>query len=229
MIRRAAPSGSGEAPRSFVGRLAASALLAVLLGAGACARDAPRHRPAVHNLRTGAHEVITTHGLDVRLRMPARYRVAPPEHRSDRFNGHPFRISLTAFLAADSAVMVHAETVADDSGASNYDDLPTGTLAGLAFHRRPDQCVDLTRDQLKGEHDLLWLARNGFPPTGPLQVRQYLRSTAAHDREIVLTFMVRVPDCARREDNRQRLTGLIGQLRIDGRPALPAPTRASRP
>ncbi len=203
--------------RIRLGLLTGAFLLALAPCSGARAQTAESPSNTFRNLRVTAHTVVTTHGLDHSLRMPSRFRVAPPEHRTDTFHGHPFRISLTAFLSHDAALMVHAESVADDSGASDYDTLPKAVLAGVVFHRRPDQCVDLRPADLRGEHDLQWLDRHGFAPTGPLQVRQYLASNARHDREIVLTFMVRVHDCARPRRNRPRLEALIGQLRIDGR------------
>lgn len=195
--------------------------LALIFGAGAgIARGDAAHAPP-HNLHVAAHTVVTTNGLDHTLRMPRRFRIARPEHRKDSFHGHPFQISLTAFLARDAALMVHAETVADGSGASNYDDLPQATLHGLSFHVRPDQCVDLRPAQLRGEHDLLWLRSHGFTPTGPIQIRQYLASSRDHNREIVLSFLLRVPDCLNRTRNRKHLRALIDQLDIAPPPAGP--------
>lgn len=202
--------------------------LLLTLSFGTAAHPAGKQPTTFGNLRASTHSVVTTHGLDHALRMPHRFHVASPEHRTDTFNGHPFRISLTAFLSKDAALMVHAETVADDSGASNYDALPMATLAGLTFHRRPDQCVNLSKQQLEGEHDLLWLADHGFPPTGPLQVRQYLTNNPQHDREIVLTFMLRVADCTHAERNRLRLHALIGLLKIDGKQVFSATEHAPR-
>ncbi|MGA9335017.1 MAG: hypothetical protein WBV39_12125 [Rudaea sp.] len=166
-------------------------------------------------VRTSRHSVTTIHGLNYRLTMPARFHVVAAENRVDTFNSHPYRISLTAFLATDAAVMVHAETVADASGASNYDNLPTARLHGRRFHVRPDQCVDLAPAQLDGEHDLLWLSKNGFSPTGPLQLRQFLASSDDHNREIVISLLLRVADCAHVDVDIKGLRALQNELRLN--------------
>ena len=147
-------------------------------------------------LRQLDHAVQSTHALHYRFDMPDGYRRSVIDTRRDTFNGHPFDISRMVFFNGTSAVMVHAEAVADASGASNYDDLPLTTISGLPFRERPASCEDLAPADIAGEHDLEWLARQGFSPTGPLRIHQYLDATPDHNAEVVITLMARVDDCA---------------------------------
>ncbi len=164
--------------------------------------------------------IRTTHALGYRIELPGKFKATPVDSRRDTFNGHPFDISLAALLDTDAAVMVHAETVADGSGASNYDDLPPATLAGVPFRKRPASCQDLLPGDIVGEHDLEWLSARGFSPTGPLQVAQYLASSADHNAEVVITLLARVPGCSA-PGNRQRMDALASALSITRARATP--------
>lgn len=191
----------------------------VCIGALAtCANPGLRRQPATGKLPYLDAEgsvIRTTHALRYRLSLPENFRATAVDSRRDVFNGHPFDISLAALLSANAAVMVHAETVADGSGASNYDDLPLAALGGLPFHKRPASCQDLSPEDIAGEHDLEWLAAQGFPPKGPLQVAQYLATTDDHDAEVVITLIARVPGC-NDAGNPGRLDALASELSIVG-------------
>jgi hypothetical protein len=209
-------------------RIWTALLLATLFCSIAGAIAAPSPASSSY-LRIAGQLVETTHGLNYTLSLPSRFRLAQPENRTDAFNGHPFRISLTAFVSADAAVMVQAETVLDRSGASTYENLPSQSLHGLTFHVRPDQCVDLKRDELTGEHDLEWLDAHGFPPIGPLVLRQFLANSADHNSEVVISFLQRVSDCNDKSANAAALHNLQDQLRISSKPMRSAESKSARP
>ena len=194
-------------------RLSIALPLALSVCSISCAMASPP--PADFSyLQISRQSVRTTHSLKYTLSMPSSFRIAQPENRTDAFHGHPFRISLTAFVSANAAVMVQAEAVADGSGASNYENLPTQSLHGLPFRVRPDQCVDLKRNELTGEHDLEWLDAHGFPPVGPLLLRQFLINSADHNSEVVISFLQRVSDCNDKNSNSAALHNLQDRLRI---------------
>ena len=46
-----------------------------------------------------------------------------PKHRTDQFGENAYEISLGALFSDDGVVIVHAEHVANQSGASNYQGL----------------------------------------------------------------------------------------------------------
>ena len=165
-------------------------------------------------LEADRHQIRSTHALRYRITLPARFRATAVDTRRDRFNGHPFDISRAALIDDNAAVMIHAEVVADGSGASNYDDLPLATLDDQPFRTRPSSCQQLSDADIAGESDLEWLTASGFSPTGPLAVAQYLASTPDHNAEIVITLMVRVDHCP---DAAAALAGLAKKLLVDRR------------
>jgi len=149
--------------------------------------------PAEH-LRVIGDRIETVHGLRYII-TGSDFHVAGPVHRSDTFDGHPYEISLAGLIGEGGAVMVHAERVADGSGASNYDDLPTAAWPSPDFHRR-FMCVTLAEDDITGEHDLEWLRANSFDPLGSIALEQLLTTSADHNEEVVVSLIVKGLDCA---------------------------------
>jgi hypothetical protein len=145
-------------------------------------------------LRTMPGGLETTHGLHYRISADG-LRLVRPIHRTDTFDGHPYEISLGAFIGADEAVLVHAERVADASGASDYSNLPQTDWPTSGFHRRV-MCVTLAAEDVAGEHDLEWLRDNGFDPIGSIALEQSLVSSADHNEEVVVSLAVKNVDCS---------------------------------
>lgn len=112
--------------------------------------------------------------------------------------------------------MVHAERVADGSGASNYDDLPAAGWPDPRFRQR-SMCAVIDRPTIAGEHDLAFLDRNGWNPEGPLALRQYLATTLDHNREVVLSLVVHVPSCQDHAAAEARFAALRARLRVSAR------------
>jgi hypothetical protein len=137
----------------------------------------------------------STHGL--RYRFEATDALAPvgPLHRTDRFDGNPYEISLAAFVSSESAIMLHVERVADGSGASDYDALAPAGWPDQRFRSEGPNCVDVAIAERDEEHDLRWLQANGFDPVGQLVVQQFFATTPDHNDEIVVTLMRLVADC----------------------------------
>jgi hypothetical protein len=131
-------------------------------------------------------------GVPVEVRRPAGFTAAAPESRSDVFGKHPYLVTLAGFLGAGEAVLVHAERVADASGASDYSALPPGGWPGF---RVRSQCAEIDPQDVAAEHDLKWLADHGWNPAGALALRQYFRTTDDHNNEVVVSLIVRVADC----------------------------------
>lgn len=112
--------------------------------------------------------------------------------------------------------MVHAERVGDSSGASDYDDLPrTGwPLPGFGLR---SFCVALGPAEVAAEHDLAWLRDRGWDPAGTLAMEQYLTTTADHNREVVISLIVRGVDCADQPGVRRALHSLRGRVGVRNR------------
>jgi len=120
---------------------------------------------------------------------------AGPTHRSDRFGENPYEISLGALLSEDGVVMIHAERVVNQSGASNYEDKTVSDWPDDSFRSDGAVCFDVPASEIEGEHDLEWLRDNGFDPSGTLVFAQYFATTADFNDEIVISLLARVDSC----------------------------------
>lgn len=143
----------------------------------------------------------TTHGLNYTFIASGGLELHGPSHRIATFNDVPFEISLAAFIRDDDAIMVHAERVADGSGASNYTRYPESDWPDGDFRLAPPGCVALSEEDIDGEHDLEWLRDRGFTPTGAIYTVQYFASTPDFNDEIVISFLLRVNGCDDTEAN----------------------------
>jgi hypothetical protein len=180
-----------------------------------CATTAPAPGPAIHLERSGGW-LRTRDAVPLRVRMPTGFRLEGPTHRRAEFDGHPYEVSLGAFLGADEAVMVHGERVADGSGASNYDNLPEAGWPSGAFHLR-SYCVDVAAADVAGEHDLAWLRSHRWEPSGTLAMEQYLATTPDHDREVVISLIVRGLRCSDKPAMAQALARLRTKVEVRAR------------
>ena len=144
---------------------------------------------AVHGDR-----LVSLHELRVSVARPRGFRVAPPVHRKAEFSGHPFAVSVGAFVGPDSFVMVHAERVLDRSGASDYSSLDDYVLGGQTY-RTKAQCAALTLEDVAEEHDLRFLNANDFSPAPAVYLRQLFRTTDDHNAEVVITYGERLTAC----------------------------------
>jgi hypothetical protein len=139
----------------------------------------------------------STNGIALEVRAPAGYRLFLPASRIATFGGHPYEVTLAGFGGTADALMFHAERVADGSGASNYDNLPESPWPGF---RLRSQCVAIAAEDLAEEHDIKWLADRGWNPVGNLALEQHLKSTADHNREVVVSLLARVKDCSDKQE-----------------------------
>jgi hypothetical protein len=139
--------------------------------------------------------IVTTHELRYEVQAPEGFRAAGPVHRETVFGGHPFAVTLAAWVGAEAFVSVHAERVLDGSGASDYRDLDEFALSCGVFRTRV-QCAELGAGDIEGEHDLEFLAGNGFVASPGLRLRQLFRTTDDHDAEVVISYGERVASCA---------------------------------
>lgn len=118
-----------------------------------------------------------------------------PKNRVDNFDGTPYKISLAALISDDSALMIHAETVADLSGASDYSNLPLADWPNEDFRSGGHVCLEVPEEAMEGEHDLLWLRDNGFDPVGTLLFGQYFATTMDMNTEVVLSILLKLSSC----------------------------------
>lgn len=189
------------------------ALLAVL----ALTAAMPSSESNMH-VRNGM--LVTTHALKYRISGPPHWRLSQPETRTATFDGHPYAVTVAAFIGTRSFVMVHAERVLDHSGASNYENLTADTLDGVAA-RSQVQCAEVSADDVAGEHDLNYLTQAGFQLLPAVLLKQYFLTTADHNAEIVVSLGRRVKGCGVKvlpEAARQRLLQAIA-ARVHLRPA----------
>jgi hypothetical protein len=136
----------------------------------------------------------TTHGLSYTISSDQMVATRP-KHRADRFGDTPYEISLGALISETGVVMIHAERVANQNGASNYENKPRSDWPDNSFRSDGAVCLDLPASEVEGEHDLEWLRNNGFEPSGPLAYAQYFATTRDFNDEIVITLLARVASC----------------------------------
>jgi hypothetical protein len=141
------------------------------------------------------NRIQTLHDIPIEISAGDGFSATEAKNREDVFHGAPYKISLAALIDDDSALMLHAETVADLSGASDYSNLPQADWPNEAFRSGDPVCMDIPLEATEGEHDLEWLRDNGFEPTGAIVFAQYFATTADNNSEIVLSILVRVASC----------------------------------
>ena len=125
----------------------------------------------------------------------SEFIIVNPKHRTAIFNDVPYEVSLSAFISNPVAVMVHAERVADASGASDYSDKSLVKWPNENFRSDGPVCMALPYDAIEGEHDLEWLRKNGFEPSGNILFSQYFLTTEDFNDEIVISMILHVNDC----------------------------------
>jgi hypothetical protein len=166
--------------------LRAGFLISALLPPGAYAENA--------HLVTIDGGFRTTQGLSYTITSDQLIATGP-KHRTDQFGGNPYEISLAAFLSENGVVMIHAERVVNQSGASNYEDKPLSDWPDGSFRSDGATCIEVPATEIEGEHDLEWLRDKGFEPSGTLAYAQYFATTRDFNHEIVITLLARVASC----------------------------------
>jgi hypothetical protein len=139
--------------------------------------------------------IRTLHDLRYEIAVTGNFDVTESINRIDQFSGTPYNISLAAFIGDRNALMVHAEKVADSSGASDYSNLPHAKWPDDSFRSSGIICIQIPREEVEQEHDLRWLYENGFEPTGNILFAQFFRTTPDNNTEIVISIMQRVRAC----------------------------------
>ena len=192
-------------------------LLPLLLLSGCAAAPPPaeagRATPSFQHLAVRDDGIVTRNAIPLRVSAEPSFRATTASHRIAEFGGHPFEVSLAALLGEGEAVMVHAERVTDGSGASNYDNLPRAGWPDGRFGLRT-MCAAIDHATVESEHDLGFLARNGWNPEGSLALEQFLANTPAHDQEVVVSLVARVPGCADAAQVQAALRRLRDRVRV---------------
>lgn len=147
------------------------------------------------------NRIQTLHDIQIEVSATEGFRATKPKNRVDEFDGTPYNISLAALIGEDSVLMIHAETVADFSGASDYSNLPQAAWPDSTFRSRGPSCMEVPAEAIKGEHDLEWLQENGFEPIGTIVLEQFFASTEDHNTEIVLSILVHVESCGEESES----------------------------
>ena len=178
----------------------------------ACAQDAAATE--FEYLRLEGRSLVVTHTLASRFDMPQQYAVFPPTHRTAVFNDVPFEISLSAFVSEHETIMVHAEQVADGSGASNYDRFPTSDWPVTDYRSPGASCQTVPASIVAEEHDLAWLRERGFEPSGTIWMEQHFLSGNAYNDEIVVTLLIKGLSCDETAAAAGRLAELKSRLTV---------------
>lgn len=135
------------------------------------------------------------HTLSMSFSADESYTLSGPRHRTAEFNEVPFEISLAAYLQDDRAIMVHAEHVADLSGAANYDRFPVTDWPAPGFRGEGQRCHEIPAEIVEGEHDLKWLRDHGLEPSGPVWMEQHFLSGNEYNDEVVISLILKSDTC----------------------------------
>lgn len=165
-------------------------------------------------LRRDGAELVSGHSLRYRFRAGSDLATHGATHRAARFNDVPFEISLGAFLSPDAAIMVHAEHVADLSGAANYTRFAVTDWPVAGFRGEGPRCHEIPASVVAEEHDLLWLRVRGFEPSGAIWMDQHFLSGNDFNDEIVISLLVRGNSCDASEQGRNTLQALRARLEV---------------
>jgi hypothetical protein len=165
------------------------AVCAVLPFASAAADDSFSYLTRVEDKLETLHSLPFVFGTD------ESWQVSEPTHRTANFNDVPFEVSLSAFIQADRAIMIHSEHVADNSGASNYTHFPATDWPVAGFRGNPPACGDLVQADVDEEHDLRWLDERGYSPVGSIWFEQHFLSGNNFNDEIVVSLLINAPSC----------------------------------
>ena len=160
-------------------------------------------------IATTAEGMRTLHELKYEFAMQGDYVVTGAKNREDVFNGTPYKISLAAFISDSTAIMIHAETVADRSGTSDYSNLPSVDWPDSSFRSSGYDCMEVPPEAIEGEHDLEWLVANNFQPSGTVLLAQYFTSSDDNNAEIVVSIIHHVESC----DNEARNLASLNMIK----------------
>lgn len=180
----------------------------IFLLLAACAVTPSVEEAGFAHLSANNGRIVTLHGVRLEAYAPPPLRLKGPKHRRDRFNGVPYEISLAGFIDPQRAIIIHAERVADGSGASDYSDRAPADWPFAGFVSDGPVCVSLESGDIAGEHDLECLAANGFSPNGDFAYQQYFATTDDHNDEVVVTLIARVERCGITDSNESALAAL---------------------
>ncbi|WP_028886728.1 hypothetical protein [Teredinibacter turnerae] len=156
-------------------------------------------------------EVISTHGLDVTLRIPEKFSPKPIINYEATFNDHPFYVSLATLMSLDTLLTVHAESVEDGSGYLNYSHLERFDIDDIEFYRK-DQCLKLDYKTINAMQDLRYVAKMGFDFGLPTYLAQLFKHSDDGNKEIVLTLAKHVDDCSMIDGRFDEFTHEINRL-----------------
>ncbi len=159
--------------------------------------------------------IRTHHALEYEVSISGDFKITPPKNRIDYFNSTPYRISLAAFITDDSALMIHAEEVADSSGASDYSHLAVTEWPDETFRSSGPDCLQIPAEEVEEEHDLSWLRQNGFESSGSILYAQYFATTADMNTELVISILQRVASCDEAFANSELIRALQARTSVN--------------
>lgn len=165
-------------------------------------------------LQRDGSDLVTGHSLPLRFSASGEFVVRGATHRRARFNDVPFEISLGAFITPEAVIMVHAEHVADLSGAANYTRFPVTDWPVAGFRGEGPKCHDIPASVVAEEHDLLWLRERGFEPSGAVWIDQHFLADESFNDEVVVSLLARGETCEDSDPARDTLLDLRTVLEV---------------
>ena len=137
----------------------------------------------------------SNHGIEFLLEIPKGYTKSNILNHTPVYHDHPFKVSAAAVYDTSVIIMVHAETLADNSGYLNYSYMDSTRLSGINFYAK-EHCVEITEELIAQAEDLRFFQNEGFNFYPAVYLKQYFITTDDGNTEWVLSYGEKVCNCS---------------------------------
>ncbi len=146
-------------------------------------------------LDVDANQAVSTHQAGYTLQVADSFTLLGEFHHQQRTGERLFNVSLAAYANGSDLIMVHAETLATQSGVLDYGHLPQTALNGLPFTHR-EQCVPAAAEaDIAANPQARFVRSKGFDLTLPFLLTQFLQASPDGNAEFVVTYGQAVTSC----------------------------------
>ncbi len=160
----------------------------------------------------------TTHPLEYQIRIDDAFKPLGELHHRQASRDMMFNVSFAAYANEQDIILIHTETLENESGVLDYSDLPHTTLDGVDFRFR-EQCVPVeATESLQTNPEAVFVKEQGFDLVLPFLLTQFLMASADGNAELVISYGRRVGSCADIADdfNKETRARAEASIRIQG-------------
>ncbi len=142
-----------------------------------------------------ANRVVSTHQAPYAVQIDDSFELLGEFHHQQASGKRLFNVSLAAYSNGGDIIMVHAETLADQTGDLDYGHLSATTLNGIGFGLR-EQCVPTeAATEIAANPQARFVRSRGFELTLPFYLMQFLQASTDGNAEIAISYGQAVASC----------------------------------